>query len=155
MVAGRKTGGRTAGTPNKKITRRDVSVLARAAALNQEIQDHRPPPNIELAKEIMGKFAHNCAAVAMKLWPTFEDSGEPVSRFPGHHELWFRMMNLTHKYASDAASYQSPQFRAITVVPPPVDRAPGDDAVVIDLKIFENTGTAVALLDEMAQKAKR
>jgi hypothetical protein len=64
------------------------------------------------------------------------------------------MMELTRKYAKGASPYQSPTFRAVAVVPPPVDRVPGDDALVIDLKIFENTGTAVALLDEMASKAK-
>jgi hypothetical protein len=75
--------------------------------------------------------------------PAFKDTGEPVFRFPGHKELWFQMMQLTREYARDAASHQSPTFRAIAVVPRSIDRAPGDDAVVIDLKIFENTGTAV------------
>lgn len=155
MAPGRKTGGRKSGTPNRKITRRDVALMARAEALRQELEDHKPPPGTELAKEILGKFAHNCAAVTMKLWPAFQENGEPVSRFTGHMELWVKMMDFTLRYANGASPYQSPTFRAITVVPPPVDRAPGDDAVVIDLKIFENTGTAVALLDEIAEKAKR
>jgi hypothetical protein len=86
--------------------------------------------------------------------PVFKDTGEPVFRFTGHEKLWFQMMDLTLKYAEGASPYQSPTFRAVAVVPPPIDRAPGDDVVVIDLKIFENTGTAVALLDEMPSKAK-
>jgi hypothetical protein len=40
------------------------------------------------------------------------------------------------------------------LAPPPVDQRLGDDTTVINLKIFENTGTAVALLDEMTTKSK-
>jgi hypothetical protein len=150
---GERRGGRKKGTPNKKLTPRDVHTLARAWAIQEELEDHRPPPGIELSKEILGKFAHNCAAVAVKLMPVFKETGEPVFRFPGHKELWFQMMQLTREYARDAASYQSPTFRAVMVTPPPPDRPQGDDAVVINLKIFENTGTAVALREEMASNS--
>jgi hypothetical protein len=151
---GERRGGRKKGTPNKKLTPRDVHTLARARAIQEELEDHRPPPGTELAKEILGKFAHNCAEITRRLMPVFKGTGEPVFRFAGHEKLWFQMMDLTLKYAEGASPYQSPTFRAVAVVPPPADRGPGDDAVVIDLKIFENTGTAVALLDEMASKAK-
>jgi hypothetical protein len=150
---GERRGGRKKGTPNKKLTPRDVHTLARARAIQEELEDHRPPPGTELSKEILGKFAHNCAAVAVKLMPVFKETGEPVFRFPGHKELWFQMMQLTREYARDAASYQSPTFRAVMVTPPPPDRPQGDDAVVINLKIFENTGTAVALREEMASNS--
>lgn len=138
-----KTGGRQKGTPNKKITRKDVAVFARAEALRQELEDARPPPGTELAKEILGKFAHNCAAIAIKLMPAFKDDGEPVFRFKGHHEMWKQMMELTFKYANGAAPYQSPTFRAVIVTPPP-DQTPGDNAKVINLKIFDHHGTLIS-----------
>jgi hypothetical protein len=147
--------GRPTGAKNRVVTPRDVKLMARAEALQRELEDRRPPPGVELSKEILGKFAHNFAALSMKLMPVFKDSGEPIFRFQGHKELWFQMIRFTRDFASDAASYQSATFRAIAIAPIAADKAPGDDAVVIDLKIFENTGTAVALLDEMAEKAKR
>jgi hypothetical protein len=152
---GERRGGRAAGTPNHKVTRRDVATMARAKAIEEELRSHHPPPGTELAKEIMGKFAHNFAALSMKLMPVFKETGEPIFRFEGHKELWFQMIRFTKDFSSDAASYQSPTFRAIAIAPIAADKAPGDDAVVIDLKIFENTGTAVALLDEMAERAKK
>jgi hypothetical protein len=48
--------------------------------------------------------------------------------------------------AQSLALYQSPTFKAVTLVPP---TQPGDDDVrVINLKIFDHTGTAVALRRE-------
>jgi hypothetical protein len=120
---GERRGGRKKGTPNKKLTPRDVHTLARARAIQEELEDHRPPPGTELAKEILGKFAHNCAEITRRLMPVFKDTGEPVFRFAGHEKLWFQMMDLTRKYAEGASPYQSPTFRAVAVVPPPIDRA--------------------------------
>jgi hypothetical protein len=147
---GERRGGRAAGTPNHKVTRRDVATMARARAIEEELRSHHPPPGTELSKEILGKFAHNCAAVAVKLMPAFMETGQPVFRFPGHEELWFKMMDLTLKYANGAAPFQSPTFRAITVVPPP--DAPGDNAKVINLKIFDHSG---ALVSETAIDEKK
>lgn len=123
---GVRQGGRQKGTPNKKMTPRDARTIAAAEALNRDIQERRPPPNTERSKEIMGKFAHNCAAVAMKLWPTFQDDGEPVFRFKNHHDMWKEMMELTFKFANGAAPYQDPTFRAVAVMDarsgqPPID----------------------------------
>jgi hypothetical protein len=138
---GERRGGRAPGTPNMKVTPRDVRMVARAEALRREIEDRRPPPGTELSKEIMGKFAHNCAAVSMKLMPEWKDTGEPVWRFPNHHKLWTQMMELTFKFANGAAPYQSPTFRAVMVTPPPEEK-PGEGARVINLTVFEG-GKAV------------
>lgn len=150
LKPGQRQGGRALGSKNKKVTPRDRKLMARAEVLQRELEDHRPPAGTQLSKEILGKFAHNCAAMAMKLMPAFQDSGEPVYRFKGHEKVWLQMMDLTLKYANGAAPYQSPTFRAVIVTPPAVDQKPGDTARVINLKIFENTGTAIALLDEVA-----
>jgi hypothetical protein len=152
---GERRGGRKVGSPNHVVTRRDVATMARAKAIEEELRSHHPPPGTELAKEILGKIAHNCAAVTMKLWPAFHENGQPIQRFDGHIDLWCKMMDFTLKYGNGAAPYQSPTFRAIAIAPIAADKAPGDDAITIDLKIFENTGTAVALLDEMAERAKK
>ena len=44
---GERRGGRKKGTPNKKLTPRDVHTLARARAIQEELEDHRPPPGTE------------------------------------------------------------------------------------------------------------
>jgi len=152
---GERRGGRKPGTPNGRVTPRDVATLARVRAIQEELSTHHPPKGVELSKEILGRFAHNCAAMAIRMMPTFNEAGEPQFRFPQHHKLWKEMMDLTFKFANGASPFQSPTFRAIMIAPGEVNKVPGDDAMVIDLKIFENTGTAVALLDEMAGKAKR
>jgi hypothetical protein len=60
-------------------------------------------------------------------------------------ERWARLACAT---AKDLAPFQS-QIRAVTVVPP--DKAREDDVTVINLKIFDHTGTAV----EMATRRSR
>jgi hypothetical protein len=59
-----------------------------------------------------------------------------------------------HRVLKDICPYDHAKLLAIKMLAPPGAQVPGDDAITIDLKIFENTGTAVALLDEMASKAK-
>ena len=69
-----------------------------------------------------------------------------VARF----ERWARLACAT---AKDLALFQSPTFRAVTVVPP--DKAREDDVTVINLKIFDHTGTAVELTSRSAQEANQ
>jgi hypothetical protein len=52
--------------------------------------------------------------------------------------------------AARAAPFQSPTFRAVTVVPP--DKAREDDVTVINLKIFDHTGTALGVAGRPAQE---
>jgi hypothetical protein len=52
--------------------------------------------------------------------------------------------------AAKLAPFQSPTFRAVTVVPP--DKTREDDVTVIDLKIFDHTGTALEMATRRAQE---
>jgi hypothetical protein len=138
---GERRGGRKPGTPNKKITPRDLKTIAAAEALRREIEERRPTPTTELSEKILGQFAHNCAAMAVRLMPGQLETGELVFRFKEHEKYWKYMMEQTFKYANGAAPYQSPTFRAIMVTPPPETKA-GDGARVINLTVFEG-GKAV------------
>jgi hypothetical protein len=62
-------------------------------------------------------------------------------------ERWARLACAT---AKDLAPYQSPTYRAVVIAPPP-DK-PGDDVRVIDLKIFDHTGTALEMASRRAQE---
>jgi len=52
--------------------------------------------------------------------------------------------------AAKLAPFQSPTFRAVMVAPP--DKGPEDDVQVINLRIFDHTGTAVDMVTRSAQE---
>ena len=62
-------------------------------------------------------------------------------------ERWARLACAT---AKDLAPYQSPTYRALAIASPP-DKS-GDDVTVIDLKIFDHTGTAVEMATRRAEE---
>jgi hypothetical protein len=92
-----------------------------------------------LAKEILAKYAARFDEMA--------DARHLAGDVAGF-ERWARLACAT---AKDLAPFQSPTFRAVTVVPP--DKAREDDVTVINLKIFDHTGTAVELASRSAQEA--
>jgi hypothetical protein len=90
-----------------------------------------------LAKEILAKYAARFDEMA--------DARHLAGDVAGF-ERWARLACAT---AKDLAPYQSPTYRAVVIAPPP-DK--GDDVRVIDLKIFDHTGTAVELTSRRAQE---
>jgi hypothetical protein len=80
-----------------------------------------------LAKEILAKYAARFDEMA--------DARHLAGDVAGF-ERWARLACAT---AKDLAPYQSPTYRAVVVAPP------GDDVRVIDLKIFDHTGTALEM----------
>lgn len=141
---GVRQGGRKKGSPNKKMTPRDARTIKAAESLNREIAERRPQPGTEAAEKIMGKFAHNCAAMAVRLMPSQDQNGDLVFRHDEHKTWWKFMMELTFKYANGAAPYQSPTFRAIVVTPPPTEPGAGQNMRVVNMRVFDAVGVAVA-----------
>ena len=94
-----------------------------------------------LAKEILAKYAARFDEMA--------DARHLAGDVAGF-ERWARLACAT---AKDLAPFQSPTFRAVTVVPP--DKTREDDVTVINLKIFDHTGTAVELTSRSAQEANQ
>ena len=84
-----------------------------------------------LAKEILAKYAARFDEMA--------DARHLAGDVAGF-ERWARLACAT---AKDLAPYQSPTYRAVVIAPPP-DKALEDD-VVINLKIFDDTGTALEM----------
>jgi hypothetical protein len=91
-----------------------------------------------LAKEILAKYAARFDEMA--------DARHLAGDVAGF-ERWARLACAT---AKDLAPFQSPTFRAVTVVPP--DKTREDDVTVINLKIFDHTGTAVEVASRRAQE---
>jgi hypothetical protein len=92
-----------------------------------------------LAKEILAKYAARFDEMA--------DARHLAGDVAGF-ERWARLACAT---AKDLAPYQSPTYRAVVITPPPDKPGDGDDVTVIDLKIFDHTGTAL----EMATRRGR
>jgi hypothetical protein len=90
-----------------------------------------------LAKEILAKYAARFDEMA--------DARHLAGDVAGF-ERWARLACAT---AKDLAPYQSPTYRAVVITPPP-DKP--DDDVVIDLKIFDHTGTALEMATRSAQE---
>jgi hypothetical protein len=120
---GERRGGRTKGTPNRATVERS----AIAARITAEANMLGQP----LAKEILAKYAARFDEMA--------DARHLAGDVAGF-ERWARLACAT---AKDLAPYQSPTYRAVVITPPP-DK-PGDDVTVIDLKIFDHTGTALEM----------
>jgi hypothetical protein len=105
-----------------------VERAAIAARITAEA-DMRGQP---LAKEILAKYAARCDEMA--------DARHVAGDVAGF-ERWARLACVT---AKDLAPYQSPTYRAVVIAPPP-DKTLQDDVTVINLKIFDHTGTAVGV----------
>ena len=95
-----------------------------------------------LAKEILAKYAARFDEMA--------DARHLAGDVAGF-ERWARLACAT---AKDLAPYQSPTYRAV-VIAPPLDKTLEDDVTVINLKIFDHTGTAVELTSRSAQEANQ
>jgi hypothetical protein len=127
---GERRGGRQKGTPNRATVER--------AAIAARIADEANMRGQKLGKEYLAKYAG--------LFDEMADERRLAGDAAGF-ERWARLCCAT---AKDLAPYQSPTYRAVVIAPPP-DK-PGDDVRVIDLKIFDHTGTAVELTSRRAQE---
>jgi hypothetical protein len=111
-----------------------VERAAIAARITAEA-DMRGQP---LAKEILAKYAARFDEMA--------DARHVAGDVAGF-ERWARLACAT---AKDLAPYQSPTYRAVVIAPPP-DKTLEDD-VVINLKIFDDTGTALEVATRRAKE---
>jgi hypothetical protein len=91
---------------------------------------------------VLSDFTEIFKSIAVRYQPLAGNQNADEAKF----EKWAR---LAVDCAARAAPFQSPTFRAVTVVPP--DKTREDDVTVIDLKIFDHTGTAL----EMASRRSR
>jgi len=94
-----------------------------------------------LAKDVLSDFTEIFKSMAVRYRPLAGYENADEAKF----EKWAR---LAVDCAARAAPFQSPTFRAVTVVPP--DKAREDDVTVINLKIFDHTGTAVEMASRRA-----
>jgi hypothetical protein len=131
---GERRGGRKKGALN--LATRERAAIAAGTVLEAKTTGR------QLAKDVLSDFTEIFKSMAVRYQPLADNANADEAKF----EKWAR---LAVDCAARAAPFQSLTFRAVTVVPP--DKAPGDDVTVIDLKIFDHTGTAL----EMASRRSR
>lgn len=136
---GQRFGGRVKGTPNKKTV--EKALEAERAVAEAKASGRK------LGKEMLDDFMHTfagMAAVYQPLPPGVE--AVPQGRAP-NEEKFERYARLTIDAAKELAKYQSPQFRAIAIAPPPpVPIGDGTMRKRFTLTIFEH-GAAPKLID--------
>ena len=138
MAKGTKTGGRTAGTPNK-------ATVERALVAQRQVAEAKASGR-KLGKEIVEDFAHAFASMAAFYQPQpggRDASGKVnMNANPNADENKFvEYAKMAVAAGAELANYQSPKLRAILVA---ADKPtnPGDRRKKFTLGIFDNQGRA-------------
>src|SRR5258708_6920948 len=134
---GQRRGGRKKGSLN--LATRERAAIAAGTVLEAKTTG-RP-----LAKDVLSDFTEIFKSMAVRYQPLAGNQNADEARFE-------KGARLAVDCAARTAPFQSPTFRAVTVAPA---EAPGDDVRVINLKIFDHTGTAVELTSRSAQDANQ
>jgi len=135
----RRSAGRPKGSPNKGVDIRNP-VVAEMAAL--EMRARAADPQRKQARETLAT-AHN---ILMGLAARCQNAEkEPITglpKDPAVRETFWRALHHACMYAHWLAPYESPTFKAVHLA---IDQpaTPGDDAKVINLKIFDHAGNIV------------
>lgn len=140
---GQRFGGRAKGTPNKPKV--DVSNPAVAEVVAQEMRAREADPSLKEGRAILANAANLMMGLAARCQQAPSDPVMKLPIDPKVRETFFKALHAACVYAHWLAPYQSPTFKAVHLA---ID-APntGDLAKVINLKIFEDTGTAVGLME--------
>ena len=128
MAYGRKTGGRTKGTPNKSTVARveDAKVAEKVEALigktpeatskNLQVMTRTPRGKDELAELILVVKGH-----VAKFQQAVLRMGDPDAKAYNWalHDRYVKLLELFHKVSDSAADFQDPRLKAQLWVPPP------------------------------------
>ncbi len=141
MAKGKKTGGRTAGIPNKSTVLRQTK---RAEVIAQMVDSGKPLAVTVLQKAM--EFAEGAVAAYRPTMAAELAAGKQANADGSHEEFgkwferWFRCIETL-------AKYQTPQMRAIDAPTPPPE--PGTNKKRFTLRVFEG-GKPVPRPDEDA-----
>ena len=151
---GERRGGRQKGTPNLKTTERRLLEKRAQDAGGRVVEDKSAVPMIQAAErldrergDLLGREVIN---VFMKLWmgraahfqpkPKVKEDGKTWydSNPNGNEGLFEKYSRLAVDAGAKLAPYQSPQYRAIFVAPPPAQPTNGDGVKRYTLTVVDN-----------------
>ncbi len=101
--------GRPRNSPNK------ANVFATPAEMHALEVATRSQTKARLLKDILAEYANFCAGVANHFAPRAGSDGRPVI-IPADEDIFLRYMDRACMFADRGAKYQSPTFKAITVM---------------------------------------
>lgn len=118
MAKGHRTGGRQRGTPNKSTQERLEA--ERVALQAQKEVDKARQAHTKLGKDVLEEFMKTFAGMAAYHQPVPEGVVAPPGRMPDEGKF-LTYAKLTVETARDLANFQSPRFRAISIMTPPAN----------------------------------
>jgi hypothetical protein len=149
MAKGKKTGGRSRGTPNKRTVEQ--------AIVAERIVNEAQMAGKKLAKEQLGEFMELFAGLAASFQPpSTEKSAIEAWSATSQEPLFEKYAKLSCVCAEKLAEFQSPKYgRVQTVAPPPPPKAVHKR---FSLSIFENGARVIPASHQLsappASKAK-
>ena len=103
----------------------------------------RTPAASKRCKDILAECANFCAGMMATYQPQRGPNGAVIWPETGQEEKFLRYMDRACMFAARAAPYQDPTFKSIMVTPPP-DEKPGQLMRVVNMRVFDAVGVAVA-----------
>lgn len=141
---GERRGGRKKNTPNRGV---DITNPAVAELVAQEMRMRKADPNLKQGIEILAQGSNLMFGIVARCSQQPKDPKTGLPAEEAVREAMLHAFDRAMSAAARAAHHQTPTFKAVHLAMEPPSLAPGDTAKVINLKIFENTGTALALTE--------
>jgi len=131
--------GRKKGTPNKGV---DINNPVVAELVVQEMRAREADPSKKMGREILSSAATMMMGLAARCQQAEKDPATNLPKDPAIRDTFFKALHQACVYAHWVAPYESPTFKAVHLA---LDqpKLPGDEAKVINLKIFDHSGNIV------------
>lgn len=154
-------GGARPGSGLKKGTRLRPRLSLKEGELDEVRRISHSNPGARLLKDQLAEYATLVALLAAQYQPPKGPDNRPLKDKDTGEMIWsqhsferFTALMQLHGYlAGKGAPFQSPTFKAIHLA---IDEPKhiGDQAKVINLRIFEDTGTALGLMEAIDGQAE-
>jgi hypothetical protein len=119
-------------------------ISATLQEMRQLEQQTRAPAAAKRCKDILAECANFCAGMMARNQPQKDQNGDAVWTKPNQEEIFLRYMDRACMFAARGAPYFDPTFKAIMVTPPPDDGKDAKAMRVVNMKVFDAAGVAIA-----------
>lgn len=143
--------GRKPGPQIPKPLNLNNPAMAELAAM--EMRARQANPRLQEGRDLLSQAANLCFGIVARCQkaPADDVTGLPIDG--NVRKAFWEALHKGSQYAHWVAAFQSPTYRAVFVAPPPDQGQPGDNARIVNLKVFDAIGKAV--VDEVQKAALR